>query len=85
MRRQRPELSNLLERLLEERSGPDWIRRSGHAKMAGEPKELFMTLQNAGWDVSGDGKRFLMSVAPTRQNTQAPITLVRNWQADLKR
>ena len=53
--------------------------------MAGEPKELFMTLQNAGWDVSGDGKRFLMSVAPTRQNIQTPITVVLNWQADLKR
>jgi serine/threonine protein kinase len=49
------------------------------------PMQLFMALQNAGWDVSGDGKRFLMSVAPTRQNIQTPITVVLNWQADLKR
>lgn len=36
------------------------------------------------WDVTGDGKRFLLP-APTAQSAQAPITVVLNWQAALKK
>jgi hypothetical protein len=35
--------------------------------------------------MTGDGKRFLMVVPPGQQNTQTPITVVLNWQADLKK
>jgi hypothetical protein len=52
----------------------------------GTPKQLFAALPNAGWDVTADGMRFLMSVEPGQtQATQTPITVVLNWQADLKK
>jgi hypothetical protein len=62
------------------------VNGSGAAFQMGAPKQLFIAPANAGWDVTADGKRFLMSVAaPATQNTQTPITVVLNWQADLKR
>ncbi|HEY6347133.1 MAG TPA: hypothetical protein VIY49_37050 [Bryobacteraceae bacterium] len=36
------------------------------------------------WDVTADGKKFLMLVSP-RQNAQTPITVELNWKADLKK
>jgi len=48
----------------------------------GVPKQMFDAPANLSWDVTADGKRFLMvSAAP--QNTRSLITVL-NWQADLK-
>jgi hypothetical protein len=42
---------------------------------------------NNGWDVSSDGKQFMMLVPPNQgqQTGSTPITVVLNWQADLKK
>jgi Tol biopolymer transport system component len=50
---------------------------------AGIPKLLFAT-PSVPLAVTGDAKRFLISMPPT-QVTQAPITVVLNWEAALKR
>jgi hypothetical protein len=36
------------------------------------------------YDVTADGQRFLVNI-PVEQKASAPITLVLNWTADLKR
>jgi dipeptidyl aminopeptidase/acylaminoacyl peptidase len=53
----------------------------------GTPKQLFRGPGNDGWDVTGDGKRFMMIVPPNQgvQTAPTPITVVLNWQADLKK
>ena len=53
----------------------------------GTPKQLFRGPGNNGWDVTGDGKRFLMIVPPNQgmQTAPTPITVVLNWQAELKK
>jgi Tol biopolymer transport system component len=52
---------------------------------AGIPKPLFkVTPGLLYWDVTSDGKRFLMP-APLASNTSAPFTVVLNWQAALKK
>jgi hypothetical protein len=63
------------------------VNGSGAAFQTGTPKQLFAAPPNTGVDVTTDGKRFLMTVAPGQgqQNSQTPITVVLNWQADLKR
>jgi len=62
------------------------VNGRGAAFQMGTPKQLFTALPNSGWDVTGDGQRFLMTVEPGQgQNTQTPITVVLNWQADLKK
>ena len=58
---------------------------TGAAFQMGAPKQLFPAPPNNGWNATSDGKRFLMVVPPGQQNTQAPITVVLNWQADLKK
>ena len=59
---------------------------SGAAFQSGVPHGLFTAPYNTGWDVTNDGKRFLMTIPPnTVQNQQTPITVVLNWQADLKK
>jgi eukaryotic-like serine/threonine-protein kinase len=60
------------------------VNGSGAAFQMGAPKQLFIAPANASWDVTRDGERFLMSVAQA-QNTRDAITVVLNWQADLKR
>ena len=50
---------------------------------AGIPKQLFAT-PSVPWSVTGDGKRFLVSMPP-RQDVQVPITIDLNWEAALKR
>jgi hypothetical protein len=52
----------------------------------GTPKQLFRKGNN-GWDVTGDGKRLLMLTTPNQgvQTAPTPITVVLNWQADLKK
>ncbi|MGD0956543.1 MAG: protein kinase [Candidatus Acidiferrales bacterium] len=52
---------------------------------AGTPKPLFKVPTGVlFWDVSADGKRFLMP-APSTSNVQRPFTLVLNWQAGLSK
>ena len=54
---------------------------------AGVPKALFQAprypsfISESHWDVTRDGKRFLFAA----QSTQAPFTVVVNWQAGLKK
>jgi len=56
----------------------------------GVPKVLFQApplvsyLSFSQWDVTADGKRFLLP-APTAQSAQVPFTVVLNWQAGLKK
>jgi hypothetical protein len=54
---------------------------------AGIPKALFTMPANAGnWDVTADGKRFLAAMPlQAQQNASAPITVVLNWEAGLKK
>jgi serine/threonine protein kinase len=62
------------------------VNGSGAAFQMGTPKPLFTVPANTGGDMAGDGKRFLMTVAPgAGQQTSTPITVVLNWQADLKK
>jgi hypothetical protein len=57
---------------------------------AGVPKTLFEVRLRPGnsgpspWDVSADGKRFLIETIPDDAG-EAPITIVTNWQAELKK
>ena len=61
------------------------VSANGGTFQAGLPKQLFAAPTNQDWDVTGDGKRFLMLISPAQQNAETPITVVLNWQADLKR
>ncbi|MCU1339046.1 MAG: hypothetical protein JWO19_4627 [Bryobacterales bacterium] len=63
------------------------VNGSGAGFQMGTPKQLFTAPLNNGWDVTGDGKRFMMIVAPNQgmQTASTPITVVLNWQADLKK
>lgn len=60
------------------------VNGSGSAFEMGTPKALFAEKNEISWDVTSDGKRFLMSALPGGGG-QTPITVVLNWQADLKR
>ena len=60
------------------------VNPGGTAFQAGIPKRLFQLPIVQDWDVTADGKRFLVLVPPGQQNTQMPLTVVLNWQADLK-
>jgi Tol biopolymer transport system component len=60
------------------------VNGSSAAFQVGVPNKLFTAPANEGWDVTGDGKRFLIRVVP-RQDTQTPITVVLNWQAAQKK
>ena len=61
------------------------VKANGPAFEAGVPQRLFTAPLDFGWDVTGDGKRFLLAVAPGQHNTSAPITVVLNWPALLKK
>ena len=51
---------------------------------AGKPQPLGLVIpQGAGWDATGDGKRFL--VAAPKSSRPEPYTVVLNWQAGLKK
>jgi Tol biopolymer transport system component len=60
------------------------VNANGSALVPEVPHELFHPSANGGWDVTADGKRFLVEVLG-QQNTQTPITVVLNWAADLKK
>ena len=63
------------------------VNGSGAGFQMGTPKQLFQFPPNNGWDITSDGKRFMMIVAPNQgvQASPTPITVVLNWQADLKK
>jgi Tol biopolymer transport system component len=64
------------------------VNGSGAAFQLGTPQQLFMTTATfTSWDMTGDGKKILLGVMPGQgqQSSQTPITVVLNWQADLKR
>ena len=48
------------------------------------PRLLFEKSGAGGFDVTGDGQRFLVLV-PAEQSSPEPITVLLNWAADLKR
>jgi eukaryotic-like serine/threonine-protein kinase len=59
------------------------VSANGAAFQAGVPRRSFDVPGIQGWDVTADGKRFLVVSSPP-QSAQTPITVVLNWQADLK-
>jgi len=60
--------------------------RHGGAFQPGVPKQLFALPPNLGdWDMTADGKRFLVSMPPNQQSANTPITVVPNSQAELKK
>lgn len=63
--------------------------RAGDAFSPGQPRELFavniaLNNQGNGFDVGPDG-RFLVPVQLEQQVEATPVTVVLNWQADLKK
>jgi hypothetical protein len=60
------------------------VNGSGSAPLLGTPKQIFATQLNDGWAATTDDSRFHMSVLPGGGG-QTPITVVLNWQADLKK
>jgi serine/threonine protein kinase len=61
------------------------VNSNGSAFQPGVPKQLFAAPVNTGWDVTADGKRFFMAVRPNQKATDEPITVLLNWQAELKK
>ena len=62
------------------------VKSDGRAFDAGIPKRLFQAPPTPGWDVSADGKRFLLAVpANGSESASPPITVLLNWQAELKK
>ncbi|HEY2382926.1 MAG TPA: hypothetical protein VGK48_17255 [Terriglobia bacterium] len=61
------------------------VNGAGGVFQVGTLKQLFSIAPDNGWDVTSDGKKFLVLMSAAAQNSQAPITVVLNWQADLKR
>jgi hypothetical protein len=62
---------------------------------AGVPVALFGAVQNSvatvgavtsglDWDVTADGKKFLLATLARDENQQSPITVVLNWTEELK-
>jgi hypothetical protein len=62
------------------------VKTNGTAFEAGVPQRLFTAPLDYGWDVTADGKRFLLAILPVGQpSAVAPITVLLNWQAELKK
>lgn len=59
------------------------ITLTATAVAAGNPRQLFAT-PAVPWDVTGDGKRFLVSMPPPGE-LPTPITIDLNWEAVLKK
>jgi Tol biopolymer transport system component len=57
-----------------------------HSFQFGKPTPLFKTFPNAPYDVTPDGKRFLVLAPAVPVNTaRPPITVILNWNSSLKR
>ena len=65
------------------------IRTSGAAVEVDAPRQLFGVAVISGpfmpFDVTSDGQRFLVVQPLSRTQRAAPLTLVTNWQAGLKK
>jgi len=61
------------------------VKAAGSAFEAGVPRRLFSAPVDIGWDVTPDGKRFALNIPEALQVAQAPITVVLNWQSQLKK
>jgi eukaryotic-like serine/threonine-protein kinase len=62
------------------------VKTNGAAFEIGIPQRLFLSPDDYGWDVTSDGKRFLLPVLPLgQQAAQVPITVVLNWPAQLRK
>jgi eukaryotic-like serine/threonine-protein kinase len=61
------------------------VKTNGAAFEAGIPRQLFQAPIDYGWDVTPDGKRFLLAVPQGQRPNEVPINVVLNWQADLKK
>jgi hypothetical protein len=61
------------------------VSASGAAFQADAARQLFPAPANVGdWDVTADGKRFLMALPPDQGPADNSITVVLNWQSTLK-
>jgi hypothetical protein len=61
------------------------VKANGAAFEAAIPQRLFLSPTDGGWDVTADGKRFLLAAPPGGQTTaQVPINVVLNWPALLQ-
>jgi eukaryotic-like serine/threonine-protein kinase len=69
-------------------SGTTWfaapVKANGAIFESGVPQPLFRGPYFTGWDVTSNGQRFLVAV-PQVQRAQAPINVVLNWPALLKK
>jgi hypothetical protein len=61
------------------------VRANGVALEIGVPQRLFQAPLDYGWDVTSDGKRFLLAVPQGQRNFQEPINIALNWPALLKK
>jgi Tol biopolymer transport system component/tRNA A-37 threonylcarbamoyl transferase component Bud32 len=61
------------------------VKANGAAFEAAIPQRLFLSLADGGWDVTADGKRFLLAAPQGGQTAQVPITVVLNWPALLQK
>jgi Tol biopolymer transport system component/predicted Ser/Thr protein kinase len=59
------------------------VKANGAALEIGVPQRLFQAPIDYGWDVTPDGKRFLLAVPQGQQS--APVTVELNWPALLKK
>jgi Tol biopolymer transport system component len=64
------------------------VNISGKAPQLGVPHALFQAnaiqRQNGSFDVTGDGKRFLVNIGNLKEGSD-PLTLVLNWPGELKK
>ena len=64
------------------------VKTSGGLFQSDVPQRLFTGPVTGGigdWQISPDGKRFLWAVPQVQQSAQAPINVVLNWPALLKK
>jgi serine/threonine protein kinase/Tol biopolymer transport system component len=64
------------------------VKVSGGSLEAGVPQQLFRAPEltsDFSWDVTGDGKRFLLAAPQGQPTGPVPITVMLNWQSLLKK
>ena len=61
------------------------VKANGATFEIGVPQRLFQAPADGGWDVTADGKRFLLAGPQGQATAQVPITVVLNWPAQLKK
>jgi len=64
------------------------VRANGNVFETGNPRRLFQapgSRSDFGWDMTGDGKHFLIASPVGASATESPITVLMNWPALLKK